>query len=108
MAVAVRVLDDVGVEILGRERLDLLFELGRGGRARRLLFAQEDGGVPVDPVLQRLEAVVALVNDWLEFAARQILSNVKKHFSLMALQEVVPRSQNCPASVVSMQAAKAD
>ena len=67
--VVMRVLDDVGVEVLGREGLDLFLQLGRGGLTRRLLLAEEDGRVTVDPVLQRLEAVVALVNDRLEFAA---------------------------------------
>ena len=64
-----RVLDDVGVKVLGREGLDLLLQLWRGGLTRRLLLAEEDGRVTVDPVLQRLEAVVALVNDRLKFAA---------------------------------------
>ena len=60
--------DDVGVEVLGGERLDLVLDLGRRGLAHRLLLAQEDGGVTVDPVLQGLLAEVALVADRFEFA----------------------------------------
>ena len=67
-----RILDDVVVKVLGRERLDLFVELCRRRLTRLLLFAQEDGRVPVDPVPQRLVAVVALVNDRLEFAVERI------------------------------------
>jgi len=65
--------DDVGVEVLGGERLDLVLDLGRRGLAHRLLLAQEDGRVTVDPVLQGLLAEVALVDDRLEFAEIVIL-----------------------------------
>ncbi len=65
--------DDVGVEVLGRERLDLVLDLGRRGLAHRLLLAQEDGRVTVDPVFQGLLTKVALVDDWLEFAEIIIL-----------------------------------
>ena len=70
--VFLRILDDVVVKVLGRERLDLFVELCRRRLTRLLLFAQEDGRVPVDPVPQRLVAVVALVNDRLEFAVERI------------------------------------
>ena len=78
-----RVLDDVGVEVLGREGLDLFLQLWRGGLTRRLLLAEEDGRVTVDPVLQRLEAVVALVNDRLKFAAMKKVSALKFFKCLM-------------------------
>lgn len=66
------ILDDVVVKVLGSEGFDLVVELRRSCLTGLLLLAQEDGGVPVDPVLQRLVAVVALVDDRLEFAGKDI------------------------------------
>jgi len=61
VALLVRVLDDVGVKVLGREGLDLLLFLG--GLSGSLLFGQEDRRVPVDPILDGLEGPVTLVLD---------------------------------------------
>ena len=76
--------DDVGVEVLGGERLDLFLDLGRRGLAHRLLLAQEDGRVTVDPVLQGLLAEVALVADRLKFAKKMIFKNLST--SLIRIQ----------------------
>ena len=71
LVVVSRSLDDVRVEVLWGERLNLFVEVSCRWFAHRLLLTQEDGGVTVDPVLQRLLTVVTLVNNRLEFAGRK-------------------------------------
>ena len=63
-----RCFDDVCVEVFRCERLDLVLQVGRRRLAHRLLLAEEDGGVTVDPVSHRLLTVVALVDDRIKFA----------------------------------------